>query len=423
MTKLHTPRRKLSRVFRAESAEPLAEVLKHGTPRQREYAYTALGDMGPYAGDALDAMKERLWRGADTAEAQRCLWRLYEIAERGGRFNSVEHRAVSARAGRLVQEATSHPNEEIRRLARRISARLKQPEALAVVLKALREEEDKPKKIEALEALQHLAAVEETSLASVQAALPFMDGGDPELMKAAAGVLASAKGDEARHAAIDALMLKLKAQDDPTHASERMRFLVVAALGQLGDKRAVEPLVAAVKDERWRSVAASILAKLGDPRGGEALLEILEQRRGDLLRVIGALGDMGYERAIQPLIGYIAVRRDGETYYGPNAAGAIVAIGKAATPHVLAVARDQRNPARLRLTMLSVLERLRDPSSAADLVMLLDDPNKEIVAAAATALQPLAHRPYGTNVERWKQWWAEHADEFKKEGRKGIIHK
>ena len=49
------------------------------------------------------------------------------------------------------------------------------------------------------------------------------------------------------------------------------------ALGELGDARGVEPLIAALKDESKyvRHFAAEALGKLGDARGVEPLRELL----------------------------------------------------------------------------------------------------------------------------------------------------
>ena len=64
--------------------------------------------------------------------------------------------------------------------------------------------------------------------------------------------------------------------ENPTFAFERMD--VAKALGQIGDAQALEPLIAALKDEsRWlRETAAESLGKIGGVRAVEALVGILE---------------------------------------------------------------------------------------------------------------------------------------------------
>ncbi len=85
---------------------------------------------------------------------------------------------------------------------------------------------------------------------------------------------------------------------------EDVRFVAAAALGTLGDARAVEPLIAVLKDERasGRVTAAFALAKLGNPRGIEFLMEALKDEDKDLRRTSAwALGELGDARAIEPL--------------------------------------------------------------------------------------------------------------------------
>ena len=54
----------------------------------------------------------------------------------------------------------------------------------------------------------------------------------------------------------------------------RKRRAAAEALGQLGDKRAVEPLIAALQDdvENVRQAAAEALGQLGDERAVEPLI-------------------------------------------------------------------------------------------------------------------------------------------------------
>ena len=84
----------------------------------------------------------------------------------------------------------------------------------------------------------------------------------------------------------------------------KVRFACADALGRIGDKYAVAPLIDVVKDEEEKSVylresAASALGMLGDMRAVDPLVSILETKQGIIdkftflkERVIEALGKL-----------------------------------------------------------------------------------------------------------------------------------
>ena len=87
-------------------------------------------------------------------------------------------------------------------------------------------------------------------------------------------------------------------------ADRRGRWEAAAALGQLGDPRAVEPLILALRDAdgRGRREVARALGQLGDPRAVEPLILALRDAddwvRWEVARDLGQLGDV----AVEPLI-------------------------------------------------------------------------------------------------------------------------
>lgn len=79
------------------------------------------------------------------------------------------------------------------------------------------------------------------------------------------------------------------------------------SLGEIGDSRAVEPLIAALKNKgytiRWKIVDA--LGKIRDRRAVELLIALLKDtNESDIVRfrVPDALGEIGDTRAVEPLI-------------------------------------------------------------------------------------------------------------------------
>jgi len=97
---------------------------------------------------------------------------------------------------------------------------------------------------------------------------------------------------------------------------EKAREAAAHVLGDLGDTRAVGPLIKALKDHSplVRAAAAEALGKLGDPRAVEPLIENFEYHymSGYLCPgVVEALGSIGDARAVEPLIRALKKERGG----------------------------------------------------------------------------------------------------------------
>jgi HEAT repeat protein len=88
-----------------------------------------------------------------------------------------------------------------------------------------------------------------------------------------------------------------------------VRHDAAAALGEVGDPRAVEPLIACLRDpsEAVCDVAGWALGEIGDARAVEPLIAALRDSDGELRgNVAGALGRIGDPRAVEPLIAALA---------------------------------------------------------------------------------------------------------------------
>lgn len=156
---------------------------------------------------------------------------------------------------------------------------------------------------------------------------------------------------------IDGLIKALRHQDI------RIRMNAAYAIGDVGDRKGVEPLIEVLKDpiQGWgiRMVAATSLGKLHDERAIEplealatgkdttaadaatiaiarirgdapSLIEALGTGRGDIASRVGAiieLGDLGDERAVEPLIGMLKEQYQDEYERGNILFRVITALG------------------------------------------------------------------------------------------------
>ncbi len=96
--------------------------------------------------------------------------------------------------------------------------------------------------------------------------------------------------------AVDPLIAALK------HKDERIRLAAAEALGLIGDPRAINPLLQALKKDP--STVAEALGRLKSPLAVEALIPFLNKDQGRWTRLMTAqaLGNIGDTRAVEPLI-------------------------------------------------------------------------------------------------------------------------
>ena len=91
--------------------------------------------------------------------------------------------------------------------------------------------------------------------------------------------------------------------------NERIMWKAITILGEIGDKRAVKPLIALLlddsKDECDRgNYVATALGEIGDAEAVDPLIELTLKREENTLTCMSvrALGDIGDDRAVEPLI-------------------------------------------------------------------------------------------------------------------------
>ena len=105
---------------------------------------------------------------------------------------------------------------------------------------------------------------------------------------------------------VEKLIEQLKEDDHIVRSS------AADALGEIGDERAIEPLIELLKDENVRGTAAWALGEIGGERVVEPLIEALKEIEyisviDDSVRLIitQCLGKIDDERVIEPLIGLL----------------------------------------------------------------------------------------------------------------------
>ena len=164
-------------------------------------------------------------------------------------------------------------------------------------------------------------------------------------------------------------------------------------LGCLGDKKAVEPLMAATrqKDAEVRKASAEALGLLSDKRAVKALLALTEDKdadvRGASVWALGALSDPG---AIPALVKALA---DDEFYtdsYGEKeiigwqAASSLASLGQQVLTPLSSALKHKNN--RVRANGARALGYLENEAAIDPLLGLLKDKDREVKRAALNAL-------------------------------------
>jgi HEAT repeat protein len=117
----------------------------------------------------------------------------------------------------------------------------------------------------------------------------------------------------------------------------------------------VEPLSATLKDDRYvRAAAAYALGQIGDPRAVEPLIAALGDESSDVRQDAAyALGEIKDPRAVEPLI---AALKDWHSNVRKAAAKALVKIGTPAVELLIAALRDEDE--RVRQAAAEALDHL-----------------------------------------------------------------
>ena len=161
---------------------------------------------------------------------------------------------------------------------------------------------------------------------------------------------------------------------------EDVRTAAAGALGQIGDPRAVEPLIAALKDEgeSVRSSAARALGKIGDPRAVESLSAALKDKKWHVRKpAAGALDRLAWK----PDRGAA-----GAAYWAAKGEwGKCVEIGAPAVEPLIAALKDED----VRMRAVEALGKIGDPAAADTLRRALGDPEARVATAASKALKKL----------------------------------
>ena len=317
-------------LFNSFIVKKLIKELKHKDDQVRRYAAEALGKMGDAR--AVEPLIQAL-KDETGFVANRAALALGEIGDARAvepLIESMKYKGGYVRGGaaqalgelgdkRAVEPLINALKADISGYAPRQTAQalgeLGDPMAIEPLIQALRDEDSSLREV-AAKSLDKLGWYPGDNIAKVYCLIAkkqwkeFTKIGKPavELLIQALkdedyqvrGGAAEALREIGDKRAVEPLINVLKA-DKNSH----VRWGAAVALGEIGDKRAVEPLINALKaDKDSRRGAANALGELKDTRAVEPLINVLKADKDFHVRgsAANALGEIGDPRAIEPLI-------------------------------------------------------------------------------------------------------------------------
>ncbi len=231
-----------------------------------------------------------------------------------------------------------------------------------------------------------------------------------------------------------------------TNENQQIRSGCAAALMEIGDKRALSPLVSALDDRSApvRATAAKAVADLGTDETAAKLLVKLGKKAAVLDGYILALSHRREKVAVPPILkvlrgtapsddraaaayglGLIGDKKAGDALMQAVANDKVAIVRIAATKALVHIApvldpelKAKKKPTTVTAVLKAVdrypdsradlavqLRHWRDKRTVAALIELLRDTDKNVQNAAYESVKLLTGEAFGLDYDRWNSWW------------------
>jgi HEAT repeat protein len=176
-----------------------------------------------------------------------------------------------------------------------------------------------------------------------------------------------------------------------------VQYRAAEALGDIGDEKSISPLITAMSRSEFSGVrwkAAEALSKIGYPAVG-SLITLLQFPSDDVRwQAAIVLGEIGNPDAVEPLI---TLMEDEDRYVRSRAAVALGLIGKPAVNRLVEIL--SRGPVRARCGAAAALGRTKNVDAIEPLIIALTDPETEVRVEAAAALAAIGKPATGSLIK------------------------
>ncbi len=381
--------------IRLAVVEALAKL--GATPQSTAQAATLLNNM--LMNDAIAQVRQAALNGLLKVRAPFTLQELLD-AMVGTSQELRDHavRALSAypfgQIGSTLLTLTTHSDAAVRIAALKVLTHYRTPEAIACLLRALRDQDEMVRFWGTNGLLYHARwFVEQRDMTAVEPLIAALGDSSWKVRRYVISCLCML--DDLR--AVQPLISML----NDTH--EEVRLAATFALGSLKDPRAVEPLIVALNKDtsRVRSNAANALGKLRDPRAVEPLIAALDHIDLSVRRnVVMALGLLKDPRAIEPLAARV---NDPDRWVRHQAVLVLSELGGPQVVEPLITALNDTDQT-IRDNAAKALGELRDPRATEPLIAVLSRPflQFQVVLALKALGDPRAIEPLRKLLLSWK---------------------
>ncbi|GAB4343090.1 MAG: hypothetical protein Kow0099_21180 [Candidatus Abyssubacteria bacterium] len=363
----------------ASPTSDLIYALEHSDLKyQRRYAAELLGDRDETALPALLAALKDSEEVVQMAAAE-------SLAKLGNSSIFPE----------LIENLTSS-RASVRKYSAYVLGRKAKSKDTEVVeaLEALTSDSDNNVRAEVFYALCELSAPSSRDL--------FIEGlhdPDTRVRRYSAAALGKLKGNQAGRA----LALALQKESD-----EDVRRMIATALGKVGSSGSVDALIDALPLET-PAVRLDIAAALGEaktPRAIEALTELLTEDPNPQVREKAAIA-LREAKARSAVEALAKALQDRAVIVRRPASEALIELADISVTDELIDALDDTDDVVAGNAVVALV-RLNNLDSVHGLIKMLDSPNSRAKERAIMVLEEITFRPYGSDVQKWKQWYEEH---------------
>ena len=178
------------------------------------------------------------------------------------------------------------------------------------------------------------------------------------------------------------------------------RHLAALALMDIGDKRAIEPLIEALKTG-LTSTAATALGGLGDKKAVEPLINALRhENKHYRSRAAGALEKLQEPKAVKALLSTL---RDKEESVCEAAAFALAATGAPAVKPLIGALKGASRSVQAHIGL--ALERMQDENAVEPLIKALKNTKGSIHTTIRETLERLTLEDIDGGYKEWYEWW------------------
>ncbi len=289
----------------------------------------------------------------------------------------------------------SDPNPCVRKYSAYVLGRLAKKEDRAVVegLESEAGDKDTSVRVEVIYALKEIG-----SPSSRDIFIQGLNDEDSRIRIYSATALGDLKGPDAGWA----LGRALEQETD-----EDVRRIIASALGKVGSVYSVGALVSALPNET-PSVRADIASALGDIKSPEAVHALVRLLSSDSSPEVRSKAAIGLLKAKDPSTVHALADalKDRTVIVRRPASEALIYVADASVIDELVDALGDTD-ATVADNAATTLIRLNDLQAVHKLITVINSPNSSQAVRATTVLGEITHRPYGHNVEKWKEWYEE----------------